>query len=226
MKKIKVGSAVLFFLIAGGLAIANNINVRGEGLLNGKVIALDAGHGFEGAVGAVGYCEGKSVFEVNVNLTVRDNLKSRLEEQGATVFLVPQLETRKERVAEAEEAGADILISIHHNGSGDTTADYTETFITQTKYDKPLAEFIHPALVTELNLSDHGITNSGFGMTVFGDHPAVLTEAYFITNTNAACDYLGDQERLQAEVRGLYSGIMNYFLSVDVANNPLQKSKQ
>ena len=231
MKKIKIGLVVACLLIVCGLEAASKIYADDtESPLNGKIIALDAGHGYNGATGAVGYCGDLSSYvnEVEVNLAVRERLTVLLtaSEQGATVFWVPQLDTRREPVATAEEAGADILISIHHNGSFDTTVDYTETFITQTRFDKPLAEFIHPALVSALNLPSRGITNSGFGMTVFGDHPALLTEAYFITNTEAACDYLSAEGiRVEAEAQGLYNGILNYFSSGGEIFNPGKRNQ-
>ncbi|MFH1462167.1 MAG: N-acetylmuramoyl-L-alanine amidase [bacterium] len=223
MKKIKTGLVLSISLPLISLVLVGIIFAQTNSLED-KVIALDAGHVGD-YTGAIGYCGNNAVYESAVNKTVRTELAALLEDQGAIVFLVPQLETRKERVAAAEEAGADILISIHHNGSIDKEMDYTQTFITQTKFDKPLALFVHPALVKALGLPDYGITNSGFGMTVFGDHPAVLTEAYFITNTEAACDYLESQERVQAEVQGLNKGILDYFLQDSEIDGPLQKNK-
>lgn len=180
--------------------------------LTGKIIALDAGHGSSATdVGATGYCGTTPVKEVDVNLKVRAELKTKLESEGATVFLVPQLSSRKERVAAAEEAGANVLISIHHNGSTDTTADYTQTFVTQNK-DKKLANPIHQALVAALGLYDAGIKNNGYGMTVYGSIPSILTEAYFITDTDEACDFLtAEQTRVWQEVGAFYEGLNIYF---------------
>ena len=184
--------------------------------LTGKIIALDAGHGSSTTdVGATGNCNGTLVKEVDVNLKVRAELKTKLETDGAIVFEVPQYSSRKERVVAAEAAGANVLISIHHNGSTDTTADYTQTFITQNR-DKKLANPIHQALVAALNLPDAGIKHDGYGMTVYGSIPSILTEAYFITNTNEACDFLtAEQARVQQEVGAFYDGLNAYFGSGD-----------
>ena len=180
--------------------------------LTGKIIALDAGHGSSATdVGTTGYCDGTPVKEVDVNLKVRAELKTKLETDGAIVFEVPQLSSRKERVEAAEAAGANVLISIHHNGSTDTTADYTQTFITQNS-DKKLANPIHKALVAVLGLPDHGIKHDGYGMTVYGSIPSILTEAYFITDTDEACDFLTtEQARVQQEVGAFYDGLNTYF---------------
>lgn len=180
--------------------------------LTGKVIALDAGHGSSATdVGATGYCNGTPVKEVDVNLKVRAELKTKLESEGAAVFLVPPYSSRKERVAAAEAAGANVLISIHHNGSTDTAVDYTQTFVTQNR-DKKLASPVHQALVTALGLYDAGIKNNGYGMTVYGSIPSILTESYFITNTDEACDFLTtEQTKVWQEVGAFYDGLNTYF---------------
>lgn len=179
--------------------------------LSGKIIALDAGHG-GGVAGAVGYCDVTNTFvnESEVNFAVRTELKAKLIASGAIVHDVAQLSTRKARVADAESANSDVLISIHHNGSGDSTVDYTKSFVTQ-KNDKELAKPIHNAILAALGLPNKGIKNDGYGMTVYGKLPGVLTEAYFITNTEAACDFVGSQTRVHAEAQAMHDGLMEYF---------------
>jgi len=201
MKKLFLPTFLLFMLFV--------LPVSATSHLSGKVIALDAGHG-NGATGAIGYCGTTPVVEADVNLKVRADLKTTLEADGATVFEIPQLSSRKDRVAAAETAGAEVLISIHHNGSSNTSADYTKSFITQGA-DKKLATPIHNALVSALGLPDKGIKHDGFGITVYGDIPGVLTESYFITNTDAACDFTGAQTRVAAEVSAMHDGLVTYF---------------
>jgi len=179
--------------------------------LEGHVIALDAGHG-AGDTGAIGVCGESSVEEVAVNLATRDILKTKLELSGATVFEVPQLSSRKDRVAVAEEAGSEVLISIHHNGSFDTDVNYTRSFITQGN-DKKLAVPVHDELVSVFG-PDKGIKHDGFGITVYGDIPGVLTESYFITNTEAACDFIvGGKNLVEFEAQAMHDGLQTYFLS-------------
>lgn len=192
-----------------GLALLFALSVSAATPLEGKIIALDAGHG-NGVTGAVGSCEGVPVVEADVNVAVRAELKAKLVTSGAIVHEIAQLSTRKARVADAESANADVLISIHHNGSGDVTVDYTKSFVTQ-KNDKELARPIHSAIVNALGLPSKGIKNDGYGMTVYGSLPGVLTEAYFITNTEAACDFVGSQMRVQAEAQAIHDGLMEYF---------------
>lgn len=191
------------------LLVAIAFQVAAGTPLHGRIVALDAGHG-GGATGAIGMCGETAVIEADVNLAVRAELKAKLEASGATVFEVPPLSSRKDRVASAEVAGSEALISIHHNGSSDTSVDYTKSFITQNN-DKALAKPIQSTLVAALGLPDNGIKHDGFGITVYGDIPGVLTESYFITNTDAACDFLGERVRVHAEAQAMYDGLLEYF---------------
>lgn len=196
------------------LALLLSIPVSATTHFSDKVIALDAGHGStETDYGATGYCNTVPVRESDVNLKVAETLKSKIEssEPNATVVILDRVPSRKDRVSQAESLGADVLISIHHNGSSDTSVDYTQTFITQNS-DKKLANPIHKALVGMLGLPDKGIKHDGFGMTVYGSFPSILTEAYFITNTSEACNFLSSEQlRVQQEVDGFYNGLNTYF---------------
>ncbi len=199
----------LFVTMGGGTAFAQH------NPLHGKIIALDAGHG-AADTGATGVCNGITVREVDVNFAVRAELATLLESAGAIAHLVEQLSSRKARVADAESAGSDVLVSIHHNGSTNTSADYTQSFVTQ-KNDKEFAKYIHPSLVSAFG-PDRGIKNDGYGMTVYGSLPGILTEAYFITNTSAACDFLkylanktDPTTRVQREAQAMYNGLLAYF---------------
>ncbi|MEK7614020.1 MAG: N-acetylmuramoyl-L-alanine amidase [Patescibacteria group bacterium] len=181
--------------------------------LVGKIIALDAGHGGVDGGGATGYCNGVAVAESEVNLAVRALVKAKIDADGGFGYEVAQLDSRSDRVADAENAGSDVLISIHHNGSTNTSANYTQSFVTQ-KNDKLFASFIHPKIVFVLGLVDKGIKNDGYGMTVYGSLPGVLTESFFITNESEACNFLvGDQSHVHAEAQAMYDGLVAYFMA-------------
>ena len=197
-----------------GLALFIVLPVSAATPFDGKIIALDAGHG-NGETGAVGNCNGTPVIEADVNFAVRAELEKILTANGVTYHEVVQLDSRKNRVADAEAAGSDVLISIHHNGSTNTSADYTQSFVTQ-KNDKVFASYIHPAIVGALGLPNKGIKNDGYGMTVYGSLPGILTEAYFVTSTNGACDFVNYQSgatntRVQKEAQAMYNGLLAYF---------------
>ncbi len=187
--------------------------------LTGHTIGLDAGHG-NGETGAVGYCGDEAVPEYLVNEAVRNELALLIEGAGGIPYYIQQEATRKARVEDAEANGSEVLISIHHNGSTNTEADYTQSFVTQ-KNDKDLAKVLHPAIVRLIGIDDRGIKNDGYGMTVYGSIPGVLTESYFITNQTAACDFINYRDnlsldtRIHREARGMFEGLLMYFNEVD-----------
>ena len=201
-------------LVIFGLALLMAFSVGAATPLTGKIIALDAGHG-GGETGAVGVCNGVEVIEADVNAAVRAALKTLIETGEGVVHEVVRLSSRQDRVADAESAGSDVLISIHHNGSSNTSADYTQSFVTQ-RNDKVFAGYIHPSIVSALGLPDKGIKSDGYGMTVYGSLPGILTESYFITDTDEACDFLAYQSgatntRVHREAQAMYDGLLAYF---------------
>ena len=201
-------------IVVLALIITTALPVSAATPFDGKIIALDAGHG-GGETGAVGYCERTPVVEADLNLAVRAELEKILDANGAAYHDVAQLDSRQDRVADAEAAGSDVLISIHHNGSTNTSADYTQSFVTQ-RNDKIFASYIHPLIVNALGLPDKGIKSDGYGMTVYGSLPGVLTESYFVTNADGACDFLNYQSgatdtRVHKEAQAMYDGLLAYF---------------
>lgn len=180
---------------------------------DGQVVAIDAGHDSV-TIGATGWCGDVPVPEYEVNLAVRAALVEKLAAVGATGYEVAQLDTRKERVIDAESSSSSVLISIHHNGSSNTNADYTQFFVTQ-KNDKELANAIYPIMVETLGSTGRGIKSDGYGMTVYGSLPGVLTESYFITNSDRACEFLNrttlEVDIVDLEAQALFDGLEAYF---------------
>lgn len=85
--------------------------------LGGKIIALDAGHGATG-----GDCPAGSPGEAKKNQNVALELKKLLEEAGATVVLTRTADCSrgseanlKTRADKAKQAGANVLVDIHHD---------------------------------------------------------------------------------------------------------------
>src|SRR3989338_7827923 len=184
---------------------------------DGTLIALDAGHGGT-ETGALNATYG--VAEKDVNLAVVLALKSKLEIAGATVVLTREadvtLPSRKERVQIAMDKclstalarKCDILLSIHHNGSGSATHDGT-LVIYNEKQDVPLAKALHDALVP-LTGKDEGYLSCGYGITVYGHFISALTEAYYITSDAEAERYLAGT-RVGEEIEAQFAGLSNYF---------------
>lgn len=232
MKKLSLLAVTLLF------AASIVVPVGATSHLAGKVIALDAGHGGTelGAQYPANAGDSAQIFEKDVNLATVYALKAILEASGATVVLTrvndETLSSRKERVASAnaqcEELGGkrcDVLVSIHHNGSVDSTYNGT-LVIYNEKRDIPLAESIHDSLIISLGLDDEGYLHGGYGMTVFGRTVSVITEGYYITNDDEAQMYLAGESfntpdgysvligsRVNQEAQAIHDGIANYFNS-------------
>ena len=105
-----------------GLVVTMALPASAATPFDGKIVALDAGHG-GGETGAVGYCNGAPVVEADLNLAVRAELEKILDANGVAYHDVAQLASRQDRVADAEAAGSNVLISIHHNGSTNISGD-------------------------------------------------------------------------------------------------------
>jgi N-acetylmuramoyl-L-alanine amidase len=199
-----------FTLLTFGL-----VSVRAENPLEEKIIALDAGHGADD-IGA--WNKDYQIAEKDVNLVLAYALKDKLEANGATVILTRKDDSEdpsnRERCKRAK--GANVLISIHHNGSSDSTVDGTETYYTQPS-DKPLAQTEYNELIKVFG-PERGVKRAAYGMTVLCKMPSTLTEAYFITNNIRAAQYLAyndlnnpNDHIVDWETSALYQGLVNYF---------------
>jgi N-acetylmuramoyl-L-alanine amidase len=118
-----------------------------QGLLSGKTIVIDPGHGGSD-LGATytfpreSLYSGTKLIEKDQNLDVAYKLRKLLRDEGATVVLTREGDqnlTNTQRAEIANKAGADRLVSIHMNGSSDKTVDYTTTLFGKWQKDKAFA---------------------------------------------------------------------------------------
>ncbi|PIP23230.1 MAG: hypothetical protein COX90_01800 [Candidatus Nealsonbacteria bacterium CG_4_10_14_0_2_um_filter_38_17] len=248
MGKIKIGLITLSSLALVGLVIAGVIFAQTNPLQD-KIIALDAGHGGE-KLGAQypatcaddGDPSDCKVYEKDVNLAVVYTLKNKLETNGAKVVLSrlcdETITSNKERVDLAVERckslygkKCDALVSVHHNGSTVPTYDGTMVIYNE-RQDLPLAKALLEKLVP-LTGNNEGLAHGGYGMTVYDHLVSALTEAYYITNTGEANQYLSSTlipvsqydtsstcnyqvrfgNRTDEEATALHDGLFNYFNS-------------
>lgn len=248
MRKINLEISItligLIGLTLGGILVF----AQTDNPLSGKIIALDAGHGGDelGAQYPANSGLDGDIFEKDVNLAVAYALKEKLEGAGANVVFTrvcdKTISSRKERVDRAVEqckkiAGrkCDALVSIHHNGSIDSSYDGLLVIYNEKK-DLALATALHDALWTGLTHNpngyvDEGLDKGGYGMTVYGNLVSAITEAYYITNdweaeqylkgtATMVCDNDGDGthdypvligDRITEEADTLYQGLVDYF---------------
>lgn len=200
--------------------------------LTGLKIFLDPGHGGEDRKnkGPQGIA-----IEADVNLRVSLYLRGFLEQAGATVFMsrdVDKTVDLKYRSVMANESGADIFISIHHNApgkAGDNWTNYTSTYYHATETDfefeqmeKDLARYIQRDLAFAMRnsgglgsfdgtYSDYWIyPKSGFSVLRHTEIPSVLLECGFHTHS-------WEEERLsldefnKVQAWGIFKGLCKYF---------------
>lgn len=189
-------------------------------------VYIDAGHGGKDP-GAIGV--GKE-HEADVNLIVAKHLQSELKRHGITVKMSRTSDVFKElntRCKEANNFGADIVVSVHCNSFKDATANGTETYIYKKggKAEK-LANKVNPNLISVLKTKDRGVKEGNLAMVRDTKAPAILCELAFISNksdctklVNATyqkncaiaickgiCSYLGITYKKEATTKTDYSG--------------------
>lgn len=186
--------------------------VRGEGLVDGTV-CIDAGHGggadltltpigpgsdemqYVEPGGTAGVATGRE--EAVVTLEIAKLLRDKLEDAGVTVAMVREdnetAMSSEQRAAIANEAGADIFLRLHCNGSDDPSAqgfmtlvpgynDWTADIVESSAY---AASIMHPIVVAKTGAVDAGVVErvdlAGFN---FCDVPSLLFEMGFMSNSD------------------------------------------
>ncbi|MBX9693749.1 MAG: N-acetylmuramoyl-L-alanine amidase, partial [Cyanobacteria bacterium] len=145
-----------------------------------KSILLDAGHG-----GGDGGAQRDGVFEKDLTLQLVLMYRKVLEEKGAIVILPRAVDLRlglDERVGTIQKHRPDVAVSAHINSTeGETKATGIETYYT-TPESKPLAEFIHKAVLKSIGAKDRGIHQNNFYIPKNSPVPTILLEHGFINN--------------------------------------------
>src|SRR5215217_5144460 len=213
-------AAMLAAILVAGLLVGANLATGAnaqELTLAGETVVLDPGHGGSdwGAVNGT-----YKIKEKDQNLAVAYRLKTLLKASGATVYMTrggdpnnPMERIKKDdgddafpddatlsnndRYTYANSTGADILVSIHMNGSSNPNQDYTTTLFGKWRKDKELAHAVFGGLSTLPAANGEGIIDRrqpylfASGVLLKSDMPATIAETVFITN-NAEAALLSD----------------------------------
>ena len=204
----------------------------GTGLLSGKVICLDPGHGGSdpGAVNG-------NLYEKDINLDVAYHLKSLLEVDGATVVMTrvdDSYKSNNDRYTFANKQGATILVSIHTNSVSSSNADGTCTLYMK-KTDKVLAQVLqdtmYPALLVKAPdpsvFLNRGLIRFASGVLLKAKMPSAMAEPVFMShpgeaNRLAVPIYMDNGLKLNPSCDGcrraqiaqaVHDGTLNYFTS-------------
>lgn len=146
------------------------------------IIGIDPGHGGidPGAIGPTG------VREADVTLEISLLLADRLKSLGHSVVLT-RLENEavslRDRVNLLNDAGCDLVLSIHINAFDNPDPDYISAWICGTGGQaEKIANTLIPALAAATGWPDGGVRVKGFYVLRETDAPAVLLELGFISN--------------------------------------------
>ncbi|MEW9110764.1 MAG: N-acetylmuramoyl-L-alanine amidase [Cytobacillus gottheilii] len=199
----------------------NEGNDPADNILSQQMIVIDAGHGGHDP-GAIGYGLKEKDVVLNTALKVKALLaKSPFQyklTRDTDVYL-----TLDERVDIAEDADADVFVSIHANAFNGS-AKGSETYYyaaknTNSADSKLLATKIQDRLIAAGKLSDRGVKNGNFHVLRENGMPAVLTELGFIDNKGDNAKLASPSWR-DAAAKAIYYGILDYYKAkgFDVSN--------
>ncbi|SFS42419.1 N-acetylmuramoyl-L-alanine amidase family protein [Paenibacillus sp. 453mf] len=174
-----------------------------------KIVVLDAGHGAHdgGAVGVTGKLEKDFTLSLTLKIEAllqnNSNIEVIMTRDGDTY---PEL---VERAKIANNANADIFISVHANSvAGAPSASGTETYYKKSE-DKALADIIHKHMVKATGLKDRKVKSANLSVLRNTDMPAALLEVGFLSN-KAEEAILFDQDFQDRVAQSIADGIKEY----------------
>ena len=208
-------AAVSVASVLAAAALAGGAEAREAGC-TGQVV-LDAGHGGSDS-GAVNARYG--LVEKEQTLDVARRLETLLEADGHAVCMTrtgDETLSNNDRYAYANTTGAEVLVSVHMNGSSDPGTDYTTTLFGKWRKDKELAHAVFDGL-SALPAADGAGTmrtrtpySFASGVPLKSEMPATIAETVFITS-EAEGRLLSDGTgaRQQQIARALETGIEDH----------------
>lgn len=175
-------------------------------------VMVDAGHGGNDPGTSSG-----AVDEKDVVLVLAKLVKSYLEESGVTVILSREDDTfidKYERAEMANEAGADLFVSIHCNYLEERTdISGVETYYMENSQDgERLATLVHNQILSITGANDMYVRTNDYVVIRETNMPAILVETGYLSNKE-------DEQRLisqeyQAKMAyGIAAGIIEYINS-------------
>ena len=180
--------------------------------LTGMKILIDAGHGSEndlGAIGPTGYPE------KNVTLIISKLLQNELINRGALVYMTRKAEEDlypKDRVEMINQQVPDLALSVHYNA----LPDYGDALKTQGigtfwyhSQAHSLAIFLHNYLVEKLDRPSYGVFWNNLALTRPAIAPSVLLELGFMINPYEFEWIMNSQEQ-QKLAKALADGIVEW----------------
>lgn len=198
----------------GGIIVDLRMPRGAGGVLAGRTIVVDAGHGAHdaGARGVNGW------YEKNVNLGVARKLAEELRDMDVNVVMTRDSDTFlgvHERAYVANRLGADFLISVHSDSARGGANGSTVYYHLNNADCRSLAQTIAArfkamgGIKTNGPRSDGRIYTNGFGVLRSAQMVAVLVECGFMTNSNDV-RFLSSVAGQQKIARAIALGVKDY----------------
>ncbi|KYZ77243.1 cell wall hydrolase [Anaerosporomusa subterranea] len=193
-------------------------SILDKGVLRGKVIVVDPGHGGHNP-GAVS----NGVQEADINLSISTLLRDKLSKEGAKVIMTRQSDNAvasnnsslgqelQARVDIAEKNNADLFISIHSNSNPDKNIAGAMTFYPKDSSSQ-LAIDVQKALIEQTGAVDKSVASATFYVLRNTTMPSILVETGFVTNKQEALK-LNDYSYQNKIAQGVYNGVIRYLQS-------------
>lgn len=217
MKRIYIILVMMFVVITENVAQS----------LKGLRICIDPGHG--GTALTDSYRVGiNGEREEWVNLRVAQYLEKLLRDEGAEIKMTRTEDVFVEladRARQANDFAADLFISIHHNGTADTTVNYPVIYFHGSKLENKASVYFGELLVKELHeklflngtnkysiVSDYLIFPGRGAAVLRGTYgiPAIIGEASYFTNPTEEMRLKNDSYNRQ-EAFAYYFTIKKFF---------------
>ena len=185
-----------------------------------KIVVIDAGHGLQD-----NGTSGNGIIEKDVNLDIVKRLYNLLEADENIKVYATRLDdsypTNISRAQLANEVGADLFVSIHHNAATSTSANGTEVLYaihegeTSGLTSKIAAETLVKYVVNALGTTNRGaVLRNDLIVLNQTKVPAVLVEVCFLSNSSDAA-LIKQEKNKDAVAQALYSGIVDLLAQYD-----------
>lgn len=183
----------------------------GSGSISGKTIFLDPGHGGKDP----GAIVSGDIYEKAIAMNLSQKIKQQLEGEGANVIMSRTDDTflsLSQRPALANQAGADLFVSVHANGFTNPEAQGTEVIYSSIgghpNDSRMLALELQESIANNTGLHNRGTVNRSLHVLDYAQMPAVLIEPGFMTNSRDLSILLHEQDQIAA---GIVNGLKSYY---------------
>ncbi|UOF92026.1 N-acetylmuramoyl-L-alanine amidase [Fodinisporobacter ferrooxydans] len=199
---------------------ATPVQASPDGLLAGKTIVIDPGHGGKdtGAIGKI-----QPIDEKDINLAVAKVLQQKLLAAGAHVIMTRTTDvfvSLADRVKISNENHADAFISIHQNMYPDNPQMHgTMTYYYESQQSHILAHDIEEQALKQFSFDKSndtanlrtGVNNDELYVLHHNTQPATLVEGLFLSNPKELADSVTtDYQEKMAD--SIYKGVVQFLL--------------